>query len=220
MLQTIQLISPAKRKLLHRRAVRLELFTVGYNTLEGIISVLLGLLAGSVALVGFGLDSAVEVLSGLVILWRFTRKERDAEHAERLERRSVLLVGLSFFVLAAYVGWEAVTKVFGQEQAEASWGGIALAILSLLIMPWLARQKKRTAFQLNSRSLSSDATQTSLCAYLSAVLLVGLVLNALFGWWWADPVVSLGIVGWMVKEGWENIEVARGRKEGGCCDEC
>jgi divalent metal cation (Fe/Co/Zn/Cd) transporter len=215
----IAMTNTEPKKALYRRAIFLELFTLGYNTLEGLISVLLGVLAGSVALVGFGLDSGIEVLSGFVILWRFTRKERDAQHAQQLERRAVLLIGLSFFVLGAYVGWEVLSKLISQEHAEASWGGIILAIASLIIMPWLAKQKKRTALQLNSRSLASDSTQTSLCAYLSAVLLLGLVLNALLGWWWADPVASWGIVGMMVKEGWENIEVARGRKES-CCDSC
>lgn len=202
---------------LRRRALRLEYFTVGYNLLEGIVSVALGLLAGSVALVGFGLDSGVEVLSALVLLWRLTRKEETDEQAERLERRAVLFVGFSFWILAAYIGWEAVSKLVGQERPEASWGGIILAVASLMIMPFLAQQKKKVATQLNSRALAADAVETLACSWLSVVLLGGLLLNAFFGWWWADPVASLGIVLFLLKEGWEGVQVGTGREEIDCC---
>lgn len=216
----VQLTSPKKRTQLKRQAVWLESGTVGYNVLEGIVAVTLGSLASSVALVSFGIDSAVEVMASLVLLWRLTRQEKDAAHAAQLERRAVLLVGISFLVLAIYIAWHSIESLLGGVEASPSWGGIGLAIASLIVMPWLASQKKKVAKQLNSRALSSEANQTSLCAYLSAVLLGGLLLNALFQWWWADPLVSLVIVGMMVKEGWENIEVWRGRKEGGCCASC
>jgi divalent metal cation (Fe/Co/Zn/Cd) transporter len=212
----IQVTSLENTTRLRRQALRLEWFTIGYNVLEGLVALVLGGIASSIALVGFGLDSGVEVLAAVVLLWRLTRKERDEEHAARLERRAVLLVGLSFWVLGTYISWQSIDKLLSGEQPQVSWGGIGLALLSLLVMPWLARQKRKVAVQLDSRALSSESAQTEICAYLSAVLLGGLLLNALFGWWWADPVVSLGIVALMLKEGWENIEVWRGRKECGC----
>ena len=202
---------------LRQTALRLEYFTVGYNFLEGIFSVGLGILASSVALIGFGLDSGIEVLSALVLLWRLTRKEESNEHAERLERRAVLFVGLSFMVLAIYIGWQAIEKLLNQAQPEASWAGIALTFTSLLVMPWLAFRKKKVAAQIKSRALAADATETMACVWLSVVTLGGLLLNALFGWWWADPVASLGIVFFLVKEGWEGIQVGTGREELDCC---
>ncbi len=151
---------PTLRATLQRRALRLEYFTVGYNLLEGIISVGLGIVAGSVALIGFGLDSGVEVLSALVLLWRLTRQAETDEQAERLERRAVLFVGVSFFILAAYVGWQAVDKIISQERPAVSWGGIVLALASVIIMPWLAAQKKKVALIMNSRALLADSTET------------------------------------------------------------
>ncbi len=216
----IQLISPRTQALLRKRALRLEIFTVGYNLLEGIFSILLGVVAASVALISFGLDSGIEVLAALVLLWRLTRKENDAAHARQLERRAVLLVGISFLVLALYIIWEATSKIIGEAEPQTSWGGILLAVSSLIVMPLLAARKKKVAASLKSWSLASEATQTSLCAYLSAVLLGGLLLNALLGWWWADPLASLVIVALMVKEGWDNIQVGLGRKEGSCCSQC
>jgi divalent metal cation (Fe/Co/Zn/Cd) transporter len=134
-----------------------------------------------------------------------------------LERRAVLLVGISFVLLAAYISWEAVSKLLSQEQPQVSWSGIGLAALSLVVMPLLAARKKRVALQLNSRALAADATETLTCSWLSAVLLGGLLLNALFGWWWADPVASLGIVLFLLKEGWEGIQVGRGKEALDCC---
>lgn len=214
----IQLVSPSRRKALQKDALKFEFFTIGYNILEGIIAVSLGLYAGSIALLSFGFDSGVEVMASFILVWRLTRHERDAEHTRQLERRAVLLVGISFWILGSFIGWQALEKLITQEAASPSWGGIILAIASIIVMPWLAHRKKKIAAQLESRALSSEANQTSLCAYLSAALLIGLTLNMLFGWWWADPVTSLVIVAVMFKEGYENLEVWRGKKDScSCC---
>lgn len=205
---------------LRKRGLRLEYLTVGYNLFEGVGAVGLGLLANSIALVGFGLDSGVEVLSAFVLIWRLTREEETNEQAQKSERRAVLFVGLSFIVLAVYIGWEAVSKLLGGERPEVSWGGIALSIGSLIVMPWLGIQKKKVAAQLESRALAADAVETFSCVGLSAVVLGGLLLNTLFGWWWADPIASLGIVVFLIKEGWEGIQVGTGREElDGCADD-
>jgi divalent metal cation (Fe/Co/Zn/Cd) transporter len=216
----LQVMTSNTRMQLRRKALGLAWFTVVYNFIEGLIAVSLGTVADSIALVGFGLDSGVEVLAALVIVWRFTRIEKDANHAEKLEKRAVLLVGISFFVLAFYIGWQSISKLLVAHEPEASLGGIILAVTSLIVMPVLAAEKRKVAVKLNSRSLASESTQTQMCSYLSAVLLLGLTLNLLFSWWWADPTASLVIVVMMVKEGWENVEVVRGRKEGGCCSSC
>ena len=193
-----------------RRARRLEYLTVGWNTLEGAAAVGAGLAAGSVALLGFGLDSAVEVSSGLALLWRL---HMDApERRERAERVALKAVGVSFLALAAYVAFDALKSLIAREPPEASRVGVALAALSLVVMPALARAKRRVAAEIESRALAADSRQTDLCAYLSAVLLGGLLLNALFGWWWADPAAALVMVPLIAKEG---VEALRGET---CCD--
>jgi divalent metal cation (Fe/Co/Zn/Cd) transporter len=193
-----------------RRGRWLEYLTIGWNSLEAIIAIGAGLVAGSIALVGFGLDSIIEVSSGAALLWRL---HMDApEKRERSERIALKLVGISFLLLAAYVTFDAAQSLITRVTPEASYIGIGLAALSLVVMPLLARAKRKVAASINSRALQADSRQTDICAYLSAILLGGLLLNALFGWWWADPVAALVMTPIIVKEG---IEALRGET---CCD--
>jgi cation diffusion facilitator family transporter len=196
---------PARRALLHR-GLRLEYLTVGWNLVEGVIAVSAALVAGSVALLGFGIDSFVESISGSVLVWRLRAEaagDRDEETIERFERRAERLVGFSFFALAAYIVFDAITTLLNQERPEASPVGIALTTVSIGVMLWLARAKRRTAAELGSRALAADAEQTQACWYLSVVVLAGIGLNALFGWWWADPAAALGVSLLLVREGRE-----------------
>ncbi len=156
-----------------RRGQYLELFTVAYNSLEGVIAVAFGLFAGSVALIGFGFDSGIEVLSGLVLLWRLNA-DTDEERREMVEQRALRLVGVTFLVLAAYVSWDAVKSLWLRQAPEESVPGIVLAAVSLVVMPLLVRAKRRVAAGIGSRALNADATQTALCTWLSAILLAGL----------------------------------------------
>lgn len=188
------------------RGRRLAYLTVLWNSLEGVIAIGSGILAGSIALVGFGVDSVIEVSSGAIILWRLA----SGEHRERLALR---LVGVSFIALGAYVTFDAVKALFYRELPEASYVGIAIAALSLIVMPWLARAKRKVAGKLNSAAMIADSRQTDLCTYLSAILLGGLILNALFGWWWADPVAALIMVPIIAKEGIDSLL-------GKTCDDC
>ena len=191
---------------LERRARRLSYFTVGYNLLEGTASVAAGAAAGSVALVGFGLDSFVESLSGGVMIWRFReRAGLDAHARERLERRAVRLVGYTFWVLAAYVLFESARKLWTGERPEPSALGIAITVLSLLVMPALFIAKRRTAARLGSRSLAADAKQTLACTMLSAGVLAGLLANLALGWWQADPVIGLVVGLVLLREGREAL---------------
>ena len=192
-----------------RRGRGLEYLTVGWNVLEAVVSIGAGLLAGSVALVGFGVDSVIESTSGAILLWRL----RDGERGEQRERMALRLVGISFLLLAAYVAFDAAKSLVTREPPEASYTGIVIAALSLVVMPLLARAKRRVAAQLNSRAMRADSRQTDLCAYLSAILLGGLLLNALFGWWWADPVAALVMLPIIVREGMEALR-------GETCDDC
>ncbi|HEV3468790.1 MAG TPA: cation transporter [Pyrinomonadaceae bacterium] len=195
-----------------RRGLRLEYLTVGWNMLEAAVSVAAGVTAGSIALVGFGADSVVEVSSGLVLLWRLRAEARDAGRRERVEQRALRLVGICFLALAAYVVFEAVTSLVRREEPEASGVGIVVAALSLVVMPLLARAKRRVAARLGSGALAADSRQTDLCAYLSAILLGGLALNALLGWWWADPAAALLMTPLIAREG---VEALRGETCGG-----
>ena len=192
-----------------RRGRRLEYFTLGWNLLEALVAVVAGGIAGSIALIGFGVDSLIECVSGAVLLWRLS----SPVHDESREKLALRLVGVSFFVLAAYVGVEAVKSLVTREPPDASIPGIVLSILSLIVMPLLARAKRRVAADIGSRALVADSRQTDLCAYLSAILLVGLALNALFGWWWADPVAALIMAPIIAREG---VEAWRGE----VCDDC
>lgn len=189
---------------LNRRALTLSYLTVGYNILEGLASVIAGALAGSIALVGFGLDSFVESLSGAVMIWRFRpHATLSPVEVERRERRAVKLVGLTFFILAAYVLHESVEKLWLREPPEPTLLGIAIALISLIAMPLLYYLKYTTGRDLGSRSLLADSRQTLACALLSAALLLGLGANHLFGYWQADPLIGLLIAGVLGKEGYE-----------------
>ncbi|HEV8403369.1 MAG TPA: cation transporter [Candidatus Limnocylindrales bacterium] len=196
------------RGALLRRGLRLEYLTVGWNIVEGLIAVGAGVAAGSIALIGFGVDSFVETISGAVLIWRLSAEARgtlDEEDVERIEHRAERLVGVAFLVLAAYVAVEAIDTLIGQEVPRASPVGIAVTAVSIVVMLWLARQKRLTGLALGSRALVADAQQTSACWYLSIVTLTGLALNALLGWWWADPVAALGIAVLLVREGLEAL---------------
>lgn len=193
---------------LRRRALRLEYILISYNILEGLIAVGAGWRAGSIALVGFGLDSAVEVFAALVLVWRL-RNPGSLEEETRKEKKALLLVGLTFFLLAAYVLYEAAEALLFRNAAAISWIGILLAIASLIVMPVLGLAKRKVALQMGSRALAADALETLICAYLSLTLLLGLGLNALAGWWWMDPVAALAMVGYILKEGWGAIQEAR-----------
>lgn len=189
-----------------RRAIALEYFTVGYNLVEGIVSVVFGRLASSIALIGFGLDSFVESLSGVVVLWRFRAEARGETEHTIAEARALKLVGWSFLLLAGYIGLESVRKLATLERPEPSPLGIALAVVSLIVMPVLALNKQRTGKALRSRALIADSKETLACSLLSVALLLGLGLNALVGWWWADPVSGLAMIPWLLKEGREALE--------------
>ncbi len=194
----------------HQRALVAEYFTVGWNVVEGIIAITAGVLAGSIALVGFGLDSYVEVASGLVLIWRLRKHGfSDDEEEEAAEKKAILFVGATFLLLAAYVFYESGKKLYFHEHPEESLLGIILAIVSLIVMPFLAFYKKKIAAEINSRALRADALETLACSYLSLTLLLGLGANALFGWWWADPVAALAMIYFLVKEGKEAIEEGR-----------
>ena len=189
-----------------RRGRLLSYLTLGWNSLEGMIAIGSGVVAGSIALVGFGVDSVIEVSSGVIILWRLAADEQR-------ERMALRLVGVSFLALAAYVAFDAIKSLIYIEAPEASYLGIAIAALSLIVMPWLAREKRKVAAKLNSRAMKADSRQTDICMYLSAILLGGLGLNALFGFWWADPVAAIIMVPIIAKEG---IEALRGET---CCND-
>lgn len=204
----------ADRATLVGRGRRLEYLTIGWNSLEAVASVVAGLLAGSVALVGFGFDSLIEVSSGAALVWRLHVDE--PERRERSERIALKLVGVSFLLLSAYICFDGAKSLISREPPERSYIGIAIAALSLVVMPLLARAKRRVAAGIESRAMQADSKQTDLCAYLSAITLGGLVLNALFGWWWADPVAALVMVPIVAKEG---VEALRGEQccNGGAC---
>ena len=191
-----------------RRGRRLEYFTLAWNSLEAAGAIIAGVLAGSIALVGFGFDSVIECASGATILWRLG----GGEAGERREKTALRLVGISFFLLAAYVSIDAIHSLARREEPSESIFGICVAAVSLIAMPLLARAKRRVARELNSGAMQADSRQTDLCAYLSAILLAGLILNATLHWWWADPVAALVMAPIIAKEGWEAV---RGKT---CCD--
>lgn len=194
-----------------RRGVWLEYFTIGWNSLEAVVAIGAGLVAGSIALIGFGLDSVIEIGSGAILLWRLRAEliGADSDASERAERRALFAVGVSFFLLGAYILYESARKLWLQERPDQSRVGLAVAILSLVVMPMLAFAKHRTARRLASRALAADATETAICSYLSLTLILGLGLNAWRGWWWADPVAALAMLPLILHEGREAIEEAR-----------
>ncbi|TFG50663.1 MAG: hypothetical protein E4H38_03170 [Gemmatimonadales bacterium] len=196
-----------------RRGQWLTWLTLVYNCLEAVVALAAGFAAGSVALEGFGVDSVIEVSASVAALWRL-HHDVDPDHRERAERLAHRLVGISFLALAAYVSWQAAAALLTSSAPEGSPVGIALAALSLVVMPLLARAKRRVGNQLRSDALVAESKQTSLCAWLSAILLAGLLLNALLGWWWADPVAALAIVPIIVREGVDGL------RNKPCCDHC
>ncbi len=192
---------------LARRALRLEYLTIGWNAIEAGVALTAGIGAGSIALIGFGLDSVVEVFAACVVVWQM----RGAMTVER-DHSALRLIALSFYLLAAYVTVNALRDLIGGAEADGSTVGIVMAVLSLAVMQWLARAKRRTGEAMHSHTLVADASETALCAYLSAILLTGLVLNATVGWGWADPVAAIGIAILAVREG---REAWRGDR---CCE--
>jgi len=187
-----------------RRARVLNVLTIGWNFIEGVVAVVAGVVAGSVSLVGFGLDSGIEVSAALVLAWRL-RQDHAGECSQDADRRAQRLIAISFAALATYVGYESVMSLVNEERPDVAVVGIVLAALSLLVMPVLARAKARLAPVLGSRAAQAEATQTDVCAWLSGALLIGLGAHAAFGWWWADPVAALviaGIAAWMASVTW------------------
>jgi divalent metal cation (Fe/Co/Zn/Cd) transporter len=190
-----------------QRAVRLAWSTIVWNVVEAIVAIAAGAAASSIALIGFGLDSTVEVMSAVVIVWQFRGLAEDRE------RRALKLIAMSFFALAAYVGVQAIIDLLRRSEPKSSSVGIGLAIASLIVMPMLARAKRHNGNAMGSATVVADSNQTKLCAYLSAILLAGLILNATAGWWWADPLAALAIAALAVNEG-------REAWRGETCDDC
>jgi divalent metal cation (Fe/Co/Zn/Cd) transporter len=203
------------RDALLRRGLNLERLTVGWNVVEAVVAITVGYFAGSVALVGFGLDSVIESISGVALYRRLAHELRDggAERTAARERRALYFVGLSFFLIAAYVLYEAATALWQRSAPGHTAAGIVLAAVSLAVMPLLGWGKFRTARALNSRALEADSKETFVCAYLSFALLLGLGLNAALGWWWADPIAALAMLPLIVHEGREAVEGARGHND-------
>jgi divalent metal cation (Fe/Co/Zn/Cd) transporter len=206
-----QAVALERRRLLHRRALRLEYFTIGWNVIEAVLAIGAGLVAGSVALVGFGVDSGIEVISAVGLLWRLRTAGPEANVAEEsaAERRALYIVAATFFLLAAYLSFEALTALAGRAAPETSTVGLVLSVLSLAIMPALAWWKQRTGRELQSRALVADSVETWVCSYLSLALLAGVGLYFLFGWWWADAVGALAMLPVIVWQGWETLGEAR-----------
>jgi divalent metal cation (Fe/Co/Zn/Cd) transporter len=207
----------AETAVLERTAVvlrgrRLEYFTIGWNALEGLVAVVAGAIAGSISLVGFGIDSFIEVTSGSVLLWRMS-VDAEVHRRELNERRALRIVGVCFLLLAAYIAYESALDLWSRRAPEHSIPGIVLACVSLVVMPVLSRAKRKVGRALGSAAMHADAKQTEFCTYLSAILLAGLLVNTLFGLWWADPVAALIMVPIIAKEGIEGLQ-------GKACDEC
>ena len=205
-------ITPNRRELI-RRGKQLEYFTIGYNSLEGMVSIVAGAIAGSVTLIGFGLDSIIEVTSGVALLWRL-HHDLDPSRREQMERTTLRIVGGCFLALALYIAYESASALIRQESPQRSIPGIIVAAVSVVVMPMLARAKRKVAAGIGSVAMRADSRQTDFCTYLSAILLGGLLLNAVVGWWWADPVAGLLMIPVIAKEG---VDGLRGKS---CCDVC
>jgi divalent metal cation (Fe/Co/Zn/Cd) transporter len=204
-------IATTERQRVVRRAQWLTSATLLYNSLEAVLSIGAGALAGSVALVGFGVDSVIELTAGVAALWRL-RADVDPLTRARTERHTVRMIGLCFLALAVYVAYDSLQALIGRRAPGKSVVGIVIAAASLIVMPLLAHAKRRVAFRLASGAIAAEARQTQICAYLSAILLVGLAFNATVGWWWADPTAALAMVPLIVREG---VDALRGRTR--CC---
>ena len=205
-------LTPTRKETLHRRAVRLEWFTVSWNVIEAVVAIGAGIIAGSVALIGFGVDSGIEVLSAVVLLWRLRKAGADAsaEEQEHAEGQALYLVAATFVLLAAYIAYEAIGALIEGEGPDSSTVGIVLSVLSLAIMPALAHLKGRTGREMGSRALQADAVETWVCSYLSLALLLGVGAYAAFDWEWADPVAALAMLPVILWQAWETFEEARG----------
>src|SRR5512138_763702 len=210
-MHTDSLLAP--RETLVRRGLWLNYATIAYNCLEAVVSLIAGIVAGSVSLIGFGVDSVIEVTASGAAQWRL-RSDLDHARRERVERVTLRVIGWSFLALAVYVAVDSLTSLWFHERPEGSVAGTVILVLSVVIMPTLARAKRRVARALGSAALEADATQTSLCAYLSVIALAGVALSTLFGWWWCDPLAALAMVPIIAKEGIEGI---RGEAH---CDDC
>src|SRR6266853_6502991 len=208
-------IAVLERASVVRRGRRLEHFTVTWNAVEGLVAVVAGAVAGSISLVGFGIDSFIEVTSGAILLWRMS-VDADVLLRERNEKRALKVVGVCFVALAAYIAYESVRELWFAVAPEHSVPGIILACVSLVVMPLLSRAKRKVGRALSSAAMHADAKQTEFCTYLSAVLLAGLMLNAFFGLWWADPAAALIMVPIIAKEG---IDGVQGKACRDCCEE-
>jgi divalent metal cation (Fe/Co/Zn/Cd) transporter len=195
-----------------RHGRRLEYFTIAWNALEGLVAVVVGAIAGSISLVGFGIDSFIEVTSGSVLLWRMS-VDAEVPRSELNERRALRIVGVCFLLLAAYIAYESVLDLWSRRAPEHSIPGIVLACVSLVVMPILSRAKRKVGNALGSPAMHADARQTEFCTYLSAILLAGLILNFFFGLWWADPAAALIMVPIIGKEGIEGLQ-------GKACSDC
>lgn len=204
-------LSAERRVVLHRRALWLEYTTVGWNVVEAVVAITAGVIAGSVALIGFGADSAIEVISAVGLLWRLRKAGPQAAASEEsaAEKRALYVVAITFFVLASYITWEAVGSLISREPPLTSPVGIILAVLSLLVMTTLASVKQRTGKAMGSRALVADSKETWVCSYLSLALLLGVGAYAVFGWWWADPVGALAMLPVILWQGWETLSEAR-----------
>jgi divalent metal cation (Fe/Co/Zn/Cd) transporter len=200
-----------ERTVIARRGRRLEYFTIAWNVLEGLIAVVAGAIAGSISLVGFGVDSFIEVTSGAALLWRMS-VDAEEHRRERIEQLTLRIVGACFLSLAAYVGYEAASNLVEKKAPEHSLPGIMLACVSLVVMPLLSRAKRRVGAHLKSAAMNADAKQTEFCTYLSAILLGGLLLNMVSDFWWADPIAALIMVPIIAKEGVDGIRAKT------CCD--
>jgi divalent metal cation (Fe/Co/Zn/Cd) transporter len=205
----------ASRPALVRRGLALNYLTIGYNVVEAVVAIAAGVVSGSVALLGFGLDSVIEVTASAAAQWRL-RADLDAARREGVERTTLRIIGWSFLALAVYVVVDSAKSLLGREPPERSLVGLVLLALSAVVMPILARAKRRVARAMTSRALEADAMQTSLCAYLSVIALAGVGLNAAFGWWWADPLAALAMVPIIAKEGVEGVR-GEAHCDDGCC---
>jgi len=201
------------RAAISRMGRKLEYFTIAWNTLEGLVAIVAGAIVGSISLVGFGIDSFIEVTSGAALLWRMA-VDADIQERERNEKRALRIVGLCFIGLSAYIAYESIADLLNKRTSEQSIPGMILACVSLVVMPVLSRAKRKVGTELGSAAMHADARQTEFCTYLSAILLGGLVMNSFFGAWWADPIAALIMVPIIAKEG---IEGLKGKA---CQDSC
>ena len=192
------------RTALVHRGRKVEYFTIAWNAVEGFLAIVMGIFAGSISLVGFGLDSFIEVTSGSVLLWRMS-VDADVDRRERNERRALRIVGVCFLLLAVYIGYESGADLLSKRAPEHSLPGIVLACVSLVVMPLLSRAKRNVGRAMGSAAMNADAKQTEFCAYLSVILLGGLLLNAVFGLWWTDPVAALIMAPIIAKEGIDGL---------------